>query len=214
LIARGLAMLEAMPRPIVLLPLLLLLNACDSRPPIVRSEVGSLAQNLQVREGLAWGDPTDLQPPAPFEGHRWWQVAYAGGQVILVDADSGWARLPPPGYAIRRTPAASTAPATAQAAPVTVSEGSWILVVEPSRRREPADLADLEREASRLNALAGQTALYPLFSVRTDHQGRSALVYGWQGDRGIAQDPRITTWLGQRTAHRDHRWVDLLAGDR
>lgn len=203
-------MLMAMRRCLLLLPVVMLLVACDPRPPIVRTEIGSLAQNLQVREGLAWGDPTDIQPPAEFEGRRWWQVTYAEGQIILVDADSGWARFPGSGYTVRRTATHRPTEATT----LMVTEGSWLLVVIPSQIRNETGLGELEREAARLNALAGQTGLYPLFSVRLDHQGRSALVYGWQSDRGIARDTHIDAWLQVRTTHRDARWVDLLAGDR
>ncbi len=182
---------------------------CDPRPPITRTQVGVIAGNLQLREGLSWGDPRDVQPPVEFAGHRWWQVTYAQDRIILVDADSGWARLPMPGYPIRRaaTPAVSTS-----TAPEMVADGSWLLVLEPSLRREPAQEGALEREAARLNALAAQTGLYPLFSVRLDRQGQSALVYGWQGDRGIAQDPRVDAWLKLRTDHKLARWTDLLAG--
>ena len=191
-----------------LVPVLAMLVAgCDPRPPIERFQVGAIAANLQVRDGLTWGDPRDIQPPALWNGHRWWQVSYGPERIILVDADSGWARLPGPGYVPRH--GAVQAPPTLRQA-TAVNEGSWILVVAPSAVRADQDVSALEREVARLNALAGQTGLHPLFSVRTDQQGRTALVYGWQGDRGIAQDARVDDWLRLRTDHRDVRWVDLL----
>jgi len=201
------AMLTRM-RVVSLAVVALVLVGCDPRPPITRTQVGVIADNLQRRDGMAWGDPRDIQPPAEFAGHRWWQVTYANGQVILVDADSGWARLPMEGYAIRR-PAAPLTVATP--VPAVVTEGSWVLVIEPSVRRSVTEEGALEREATRLNALATRTGLVPLFSVRVDRKGQSALVYGWQGDRGIAQDPSLEAWLTLRTEHRAPRWIDLLA---
>ena len=183
---------------------LLTLVGCDPRQPVTRGQAAAIAGNLQLREGWAWGDPTDIQTPVTHGGRLWWQVAYRGGQVILVDAESGWARLPPDDYARRR--AAVAEPTTTPPAAV-VAEGRFLLVLVPAAE---GDSAPQEREAARLNHLASQTGLYPLFGVHTDRLGRHALVYGWQGDRGIAQDDRVVEWVRLRTDHDHPAWVDLL----
>lgn len=186
----------------------LLIAGCESRPPINRGQAAGIADNLQRERGLAWGDPEESLEPAATgtDGHRWWQLRYRDGGIILVDADSGWARLPPPGYVARARAARGHA---LEPAPVIVEEGSLVL-----RLTEPVELptereGELEREAARLNQLATQTGLHPLFSLRTDRQGRASLLYGWQGDRGIARDQRVTEWVRVRTTYAP-AWVDLL----
>ena len=186
----------------------LLLTSCEARPPINRAQAAGIADNLQRERGLAWGDPEEaLEPAAPgADGHRWWQLRYRDGGVILVDGDSGWARLPPAGYAPRARAVHTRA---SDPVPVVVAEGSLVL-----RLTEPAELAteregELEREAARLNELATRTGLHPLFSLRTDRQGRASLLYGWQGDRGIAEDHHAVDWVRLRTSY-TAAWIDLL----
>lgn len=202
-----------------LLVLLLLTAACDTRPPIGQVEVVRYADDLLRREGLWWGSPIEILRPelADPEDRRWWQLRYAEGavtgpgtaatasRVVLVDAATGWARLPPAGHPIR-VPAIGKPSA---AAPVTVQEGPFVLLVSEPATMAPERRAELEREASRLNAMGTEGGLYPLFSVRTDRQGRSALVYGWQGDRGIQREARVGDWLQARTPYGVGTWVDL-----
>lgn len=186
----------------------LLIAGCESRPPLNRGQAVGSADNLQRERGLAWGDPEESLEPATAgtDGHRWWQLRYRDGGIILVDADSGWARLPPADYVARAR--AVPRPAS-DPAPVVIEEGSLVL-----RLTEPAEIAteregELEREAARLNQLATRTGLHPLFSLRTDRQGRACLLYGWQGDRGIARDERVAEWVRLRTVYAT-AWVDLL----
>jgi hypothetical protein len=169
---------------------------------------------VQRAQHVAWGDPTSvLEPLAGDDGRRWWQVRYADGaqgeiRVILVDDASGWGRLPPAGYQVRVPPAKA---ATVPQQPTQAEPGSWVLrLTEPTTLAADADAA-LDREATRLNALAGQTGIYPLFRAHRDEAGRTTLLYGWQGDRGIAQDDAVTRWVATRTTYATARWVDLLA---
>lgn len=208
-----------MPRRCLLALLLLLTAACESRPPINQAEVVNYADDLLRREGLWWGSPIEVLKPelADPADRRWWQLRYAEGavtgpgseatvaRIVIVDANTGWARLPPPGHPIR-------VPATGKpsaAAPVTVQEGPYVLLVTEPAEMAPERQAELEREAARLNSIGTEGGLYPLFSVRTDRQGRSALVYGWQGDRGIQRESRIGEWLQARTPYGVGTWVDL-----
>jgi hypothetical protein len=92
-----------------------------------------------------------------------------------------------------------------------LQDGSFIYCLKAPAELGDGGVAELEREAARLNALAATTNLYPLFSVRTDHTGKSALIYGWQGDRGMAQDERLGQWVALRTAYAPTAyWSDLL----
>lgn len=228
-------MLRAMIRPLAALPLLLLaLAACESRPPLARVQVAVIADNVQREFGLNWGDPEEVLPPetAP-DGHRWWQVRYHPGtdgaqRLILVDHDSGWGRLPPDGYAPRIAPARPAAPAPLLASPVNpgvsagatsaaatvpppgLVEGPFLLVLEAHAQVDGVRAGELAREAMRLNALAGGSGLYPAFSVHQDRNGRQALVYGWQGDRGMARDERVAEWVRLRTTYKQAGWLDLL----
>ena len=188
---------------------LLALTGCEPRQQIVRGQVVVIADNLLHSEGKDLGDPVEvLEPTGPSaDGRTWWQVRYRNGTYVLVDAYSGWARWPGPGFQ-PQVKAKSAHVATPTVA--IVQEGSLVLQLTA-----PAELATdaagtLEREASRLNALAATTGLHPLFSVRTDRQNRSSLMYGWQGDRGIAQDQAVVEWVKLHTTYADPVWVDLL----
>jgi hypothetical protein len=206
-----------MPRPIALLALVLaVLASCESRPPLARAQVAAIADNTQREFGLNWGDPDEVLPPETgVDGHRWWQVRYRTGadgalRLILVDHDSGWGRLPPEGYAPRITPARPAPSASAAATAPALAEGSWLLVLEPHAQVDGARAGELAREAMRLNALAAGNGLYPAFTVHQDRAGRQALVYGWQGDRGMARDERVAEWVRLRTAYAQAAWLDLL----
>lgn len=197
------------------LPLLALLAACETRAPLTRGQVAAIADNVQRAEGLAWGDPIEVLPPglADAQGRRWWQLRYPGGEggaerVLVVDDVSGWGRLPPAGYLMRLPAWQPPRPGVPQA--VALAEGSHVLVLAGPEVVDAAQAGVWEREAARLNALAGGSGLYPVFSVHRDRQGRSSLVYGWQGDRGMAKDEKVRDWLRARTAWKDAWWADLL----
>jgi hypothetical protein len=200
---------------LITLAALLALAACETRPPIGQAEAESYGEDWQRREGVYWGSPIEVLPPALADagGHRWWQLRYpdvpggtTGDRLLLVDSLSGWAQRPFPGYAAR-IPAADAKPSSQH--PLTVQEGPWIVVVVEPAELAPEAAAALEREATRLNALGSETGLYPLFSVRVDRRGRSSLVYGWQGDRGIQREARVGDWLQARTPYGAGAWVDL-----
>jgi hypothetical protein len=202
-------------RRLALILLGLALAGCEHRLPIGQSQAQSYAEDLQQREGVYWGWPIEVLPPdgPDPDGHRWWQIRYAdqagdhGSQrITLVDAESGWAQHPHPGYLVR-VPSANAKPSSEH--PLAVQEGPWIVLVTDPAVVPAERAAELEREASRLNALGSETGLYPVFSVRVDRQGRSALVYGWQGDRGIQKEERVGDWLSSRTPYGRGTWVDL-----
>jgi hypothetical protein len=190
------------------LPAVLLLTACEPRAPLNRGQVVAIGDNLQRQEGVMWGDPAEVLAPGPAaDGRSWWQVRYPGGELVLVDATTGWARRPWAGYAPRSqaVPVAAVAGAT----PLVVIDGSLVYQLAAPEELTTERLGEMEREAARLNALAVQYQLHPLFSLRIDRQGRSSLLYGWQGDRGIARDEHIADWVRLRTPWRGE-WIELL----
>jgi hypothetical protein len=201
-------------RRMLLVPMLVafILAGCEDRPPISRAQVVSNAYNLQLRDGLTWGDAVETLPPgAPDDrGHRWWQVRYRPGnegavRIILVDAESGWARHVPEGY----VPRLPQPPKITGDRPLSIAEGTWIVVVTPARAVDAEQRRALEQEALRLNALGTNTGLVPLFSLREQRDQQVSLVYGWQHDRGIAREPRVVDWLTARTPYRDMVWENL-----
>lgn len=173
------------------------------------------ADNLLLHEGRQWGPPLEVLPPAGADhrGQRWWQLRYAdqiggghGNRLVIVDAETGWAQHPPGGYLVR-VPSSTKASA---AHPVAVQEGAFILMVTAPTAITQERAAELEREVARLNALGGESGLYPLFSLRTDRAGETAIMYGWQGDRGIQREERVSQWLQARTPYGAGTWIDLL----
>jgi hypothetical protein len=192
--------------------LLLMSTACEQRAPLGQGEVAGIADHLQLREHLNWGDPIEVLPPArsDADGHLWWQARYANGpdgssRIIIVDDESGWSRLPPPGYVARSKPLGKPSAAV----PVVAAEGPFVLLLTPSQEEDDQGRLVLEREVVRLNALAGSNGLIPLFSLRHGHDNQVSIVYGWQGDQGIAKDPRVVEWIALRTPYHDTHWVDL-----
>lgn len=89
------------------------------------------------------------------------------------------------------------------------AEGPFVLLLTPSQGVDDQQRLALEREVVRLNALAGGSGLMPLFSLRHGHDNQVAIVYGWQGDQGIAKDERVVEWIALRTPYHDSHWVDL-----
>ena len=197
-----------------LLVVLLVSSACDSRPPLTRGQAIGSADQFQLTQGTSWGEPIEVLPPglADVHGRRWWQVRYADGtdgmHVVLVDDASGWAKRIGAAELVHVASSARL-PVPATAADVAVADGSWVVLIEPFASRDSDADTALEREAARLNALANAAGHYPLCSVRHDAAGRSALVYGWQGDRGLVRDERLIPWLAE-AGHRTATWVDLL----
>jgi hypothetical protein len=99
-------------RPL-LVAAVLILAACEPARPLAHYEARSAAVNWCIREGKAWGDPVQTEKPAAADarGRRWWTIRFAGAdQVVLVDADSGWAK---PAPAAVSAPAPRPAPAPA-----------------------------------------------------------------------------------------------------
>jgi hypothetical protein len=159
-----------------------------------------------------WGEATEVLSPleADAQNRFWWQIRYHPGKdglprIILVDAKTGWARLPPPDYRIRLPPP----PKVSSNEPLQVSEGSYILVILPNIDANEERQREANREVMRLNALATNTGMSPLFSLRAARDGRSSLIYGWRNDGGIKQDKRIVEWLTLRTPYRDPVWENL-----
>lgn len=192
--------------------MVLLVAGCEDRAPITRAQVVSNAYNLQLRDGLVWGDAIEELPPAEADEHgrRWWQIRYRPGpagevRIMLVDGESGWARQPPAGYVPRLT----QAPKATGDQPLTVAEGPYVLVVTPAKALDAEQRRALEHEILRLNALATNTGLMPLFSLREQRDQQLSLIYGWSHDHGIAREPRVVDWLTLRTPYREPVWEDL-----
>ncbi len=203
---------------VTLLILVLFLAGCEPRVPLARGQVASIASNVCLADGLTWGEPTEILEPAEPDaaGHRWWQVRYfsamnSAPRIIVVDDATGWGRRLPPGYAIRvrGEPTATASATTAAMTTISVVEGSQVLVLVEPAERTREDAITLEREAVRLNQLAGQTGLPPLFLTRTDAHDRVCLLYGWQADHGITPTDEVIGWVG-RNGYPQARWVDLL----
>ena len=163
---------------------------------------------------LSWGPVNRVYDPAPWREGMWWQVDYhppsgeKGPCVIIVDANSGWARLPPADYAIRvqvnpGSPAASPtdSKAIAEAPTRRAPRGSWVLEVQSDAQTDLAVLAD------ELNALAAQRDLPALAVVRQRPQPR--VVYGWQGDYAMERDEGLQHWLRLERPSWTTRWLDL-----
>ena len=194
--------------------LLLLSTGCEDRPPLSRAQAVSNAYNLQLRDGLNWGDAIETVAPAAADdrGKRWWQMRYRPGadgeiRMMLVDAESGWARRPAAGYVPRLPPPSKI---TGEQS-LTVAEGSLILVVTPWRPvTDPEQRRTLDQEILRLNALATNTGLTPLFSLRAGRDQQVSIIYGWKNDHGIAREERVVEWMTARTPYRDVVWEDLV----
>lgn len=183
---------------------------CQERQPLNQSMAVAIADHYQRYQSVNWGDPIEVLAPGEpdAKGHTWWQVRYAPGtdgarRMILVDDASDWARFPDADY-VERTPPRSR---TDAAHPLQVEPGPWVLRLTPPSTLAGDERVRLEREAIRLNTLAGQTGLVPLFSLHTDANQQSALIYGWQADRGIAQDPAVVDWVQRRTAYNQTEWI-------
>jgi hypothetical protein len=207
---------------LVLLVALLLMAGCEPRQPLTRVEVVGIADSLLRTNGLAWSDPVEvIEPPMQPDpdGRRWWQLRYepradrtgdrTAPYVIIVDDATSWARFPTDSYVVRRPPLRTGEPPPAT--PALVREGTRIMLLTEPAEITPERTGELTREAARLNGMAAATGLHPLFSVRRDRNGRSALIYGWQGDRGMAEDAAVRDWLHARTAYDAARWIDLDA---
>lgn len=199
---------------ILLVAILLVIMGCEQRQPLNRSMAVAIADHYQRYQNVNWGDPIEVMPPGPPDDHgrTWWQMRYLPGpdgerRMILVDDGSAWARLPGADYLERVPPRARPSAAN----PLQVAEGSWIVRLAAPRAVDDAERVKLQREVIRLNTLAGQTGLVPIFSLRTHGDGQAELIYGWQADRGIARDELVLDWLHRRTSYVDAAWEDLTS---
>lgn len=198
------------------LVLLLLLTGCEERIPLNQSMAVSIADHYQRYQNVNWGDPTEVLAPGEpdAQGRRWWQMRYRAGadgerRMVVVDDASGWARFPAPDY-IERVPPRSRPDANH---PLQVAEGGWVLRLAKARPLDAARRVELEREVIRLNTLAGQTGLVPIFSLRLHSDGQGGIIYGWQADRGVARDEQVLDWVKRRTGYgEDAAWEDLTGG--
>jgi len=191
---------------------LLLLTACEEREAPTRGQIMAFADHLLEREGWDWGPIERVWPPSPGpDDRRWWQIDYHGPTasgrlpVVLVDAASGWARLPPPDHRVR-VPLQRVAPDEAEVVetPWQPEQGSWILLLERG-----GDEQRFAAEAEELNRLARATGLRPLFVAHHPRLGPAQLVYGWTGEHGIIPDQRIVAWLRRHRPGGTVLWVDL-----
>lgn len=185
---------------------------CEQRQPPDRFLVVTMADSLQRREGISWGEPTSVLEPdrADADGRRWWQVTYDAGphgepRTILVDAKTGWARFPGPKY----EPRVPVTPTAVPVFPHQAQTGSFILLVTGTATADPSARPELEAEVRQLNDLAKNTGLYPLFEIREARGGGLQIIYGWQKDAGIVRDERIQEWLHVRTRFDHSTWVRL-----
>jgi hypothetical protein len=199
---------------VVLVALLLLLAACDERQPLSRGRAAAIAGNVCLADQLVWGEPIEVLPPAASDaaGRSWWQVRYyapngSAPRVVLVDDASGWGRRPGADYAVRVRPAPR---AVAAAAAVQAQPGSAVLILVEPALRNGADVAALEHDAVRLNQAATAAGMPPLFQARRDAGDRVSLLYGWQGDSGIAMDEALRDWVVRQGDFAQARWADLL----
>jgi hypothetical protein len=201
-------------RRLLLIPVLcaMFLGGCEDRQNITRAQAVSNAFNLQLRDNLTWGDAIETLAPvsADENGRRWWQIRYRSGsdgsvRIMLVDADTGWARIAPPSYVARLPPP----PKISGDNVLTVAEGSHLLMVTPWRLvSDEEQRRTLDQEVLRLNALATNTGLTPLFSLREGRDQQVAIIYGWKNDRGIAREERVVEWMNARTPYRELTWED------
>jgi hypothetical protein len=193
--------------------LALMATACTEREPPNEGQVTAMAGALVEQYDLVWGPPTAVWPPSSpdADGRRWWQVDYRDHRalrdpVVLVDAQTGWARFAQAGEQIRFgiSPLRNRHIDRPAAPPASGDAGSWILVVS-----EHDEDLDIEAEARRLNQIAGRSSLRPLFSVRITRRGDRQVVYGWDGTQGINRDDLVTQFLLRWGEPAPIGWEDL-----
>jgi hypothetical protein len=200
-------------RLILALLITLAVAGCQQpRPPLSEGQAANCADSLLLNEHLSWGEAVEMIEPDATDrgGHRWWQVRYRTGpdgapRIVLVDDQTRWARLPPPGWTAR---VHASAP-SADVAPQRLVAGPWILGVTGAEAEDASMHAQRVVDANELNHLAARTGLVPAFSVRELRDGRTQLVYGWQGDSGMARDEKVRDWLRLRTRWQSSAWIDL-----
>jgi len=210
-VVSGYALLPSM-RFLVFLVVVLMVGCQQPRPPLSPGLAANCADSLLLNEHLAWGEASEILPPdgADPHGHRWWQVRYKSGpdgmpRLVLVEDQTRWARLPPSDWIPRvtvKTPSTDVAPQRLLAGP-------WILAVITPDSEAPEARAQRMVDANELNHLAAKTGVVPAFSVREARDGRVQLVYGWQGDGGMARDETVRDWLRLRTRWQASTWIDL-----
>lgn len=170
----------------------------------------AVADQLVERLQLGWGPVAQIWPPRQGpDGRRWWQVDFHSAPtegdvgVVLVDADSAWARLAPLDWPLRQSGRDSGAHELPQRGSRTVSiprAGTWILVLDGS----PDD-----REIADWNAAARRQGLPPLFARWQPRGAEARLVYGWNGEEGIQPDAELAAWVRSQGPWRADTWLDL-----
>ena len=192
--------------------LVLSLTSCEQREPLSQGLVMAQADVFIEDKGWQWGPIRQVWQPAlesggesaaEIRGSRWWQVDFHGPHqdgllpIVLVDADTGWVRLPPADYQPRQ----SRLPETS------LQAGSYVLVLEGATD-------DLVEERDRLNAQAESDGHVPLFVIRESRRHGKQLVYGWNGSNGLALDPSIRAWVVAQASWADVYWLGLGAETR
>ena len=188
---------------------MLLLGCVEERVAPTRGQVSAFAEQFLLGQEWDWGPIERYWEPTEDGGRhgRYWQIDFHGpvssghAPILLVDAETGWVRLPPADYRRR----VDIRPATTPARPaVVIAPGSWIHVLA-----EVEDTATAREQVQRLNERALADGLAPLFVVRAPRQGPPQLVYGWDGASGILRDGTVSAWLRQLGSWPQARWVDL-----
>ncbi|MFW5829693.1 MAG: PepSY domain-containing protein [Planctomycetota bacterium] len=203
-------------RALLIACVILLCVSCESdREPLSRARVMAVATNRVEHLRLDWGAARQAVPPDapdPETGRLYWQVYFEPApdgdeRVMLVNPYSGWARPAPPDQPLRTMLYPVSPEQVARRAPV---RGSWILVLDTvTPEQQPADWSE---EVQRLNHLALETRLYPLFSIRRARDGTVQLIYGWYEEGGIPRLDGIADWVTLRTDYQDLSWIDLAQG--
>lgn len=193
-------------------------SGCLYRPPPPPGAVVSLADSHLMAHELDYGPVDRIWRPrnAPdANGRRWWQVDYrvpgdnSRIERVLVDAETGWTMFPPDGYVPMTSAVKRRGPPLFVEDAVEVAEGSAILVIR-SARDGTLEAAALEARAMELNGLARNQQVVPLFATRETRDGQVALIYGWQGTRGMAPDLELEAWVRRHEPDSDPQWLDLL----
>ena len=164
-----------------------------------------------MRQQLNWGPIDRVFEPAPWRDGMWWQINYhppvgeEGPCIILVDANSGWARLPPSDYAPRVMASPGSSATSNVARPLAAPEaprGTWVLQIDAAEYQD-----DLPGLALQVNDLARSKGLPAIAVVRMSPSPH--VVYGWQGDYGMEYDPSLVHWLQQSRPAWRTVWIDL-----
>ncbi len=188
-----------------------LLASCDDpREPLAKGQVMSIADMKLELKKLDWGNPREVVEPLDInkDGRLFWTVHYDLGpkneiRVVFVNAHTHWAQA-------QEGPAREVATELVQNKPLTVVEqsrytpGPYIVILSKDT------FEVVSAEVNRLNALAKETGLLPMFSVRTLPNGEFQLVYGWDNEQGIKKIDKVGDWIEVRTTYKNYVWLNLI----